>query len=102
MSETVETRENMTGWEEYIGSCVLLDKYGNCAVEEKYKCTPKDMTCPFHLTAGEKAASDARWKERMNALPAVEQQAYADTYYGGRMPWKDESEKDACGEADEN
>ena len=89
MSETVENKENMPVWEEWIGSCVLLDKYGHCAVDEKYKCSPKDMTCPFHKTAEEKAEADARWKERMNALPAIAQKFYADLYYKGQMPWKD-------------
>lgn len=91
MSETVEAKENMTGWDEWIGSCALLDKHGNCAVSETCKCSPTDMTCPFHKTAEEKAASDNRWKERMNALSDDLQQFYADKYYKGKMPWKEAS-----------
>lgn len=102
MSETVETRENMTEWEQWISSCVLLDKHGNCAVDEKYKCSPKDMTCPFHKTAEEKAASDACWRERMNALPPEAQACYAEKYHKGKMPWKDASAQSENSETEED
>lgn len=92
MSEILETNENMNGWEEWIGSCALLDKHGKCAVDDKYKCSPTDMTCPFHRTAEEKVASEALWKERMNALSDDMQLYYADKYYKGKMPWKDSAE----------
>ena len=102
VSEAVKTDGNMTGWEEWIGSCALLDKHGNCAVDEKFKCSPKDMTCPFHKTAEEKAASDMLWRERMNALTPDEQEYYADKYHKGKMPWKDGIAQPAGSEADEN
>ena len=40
MSETVGTRENMTGWEEYIGSCALLDKRPKqpCTIADCHRC----------------------------------------------------------------
>ena len=81
--------ENMDRWEEWISSCVQMHENGKCAVEDKFKCSPSDMTCPFHLTAEQKAAFLAAWRKRMNELPNEEQQFYADTYYKGKMPWRE-------------
>lgn len=95
MSKKGEHEENMEQWESWIGSCVLMADNGLCAVETIHQCSPKNMTCPFHLTAEQKAESDSKWKERMNALPIEDQQFYAETYYGGAMPW---AEKTAAAE----
>ena len=105
MSENSENTVNMNEWEAWIGSCVLLDKNGNCAVKDGYKCSPSDMTCPFHKTAEQAEASEAEWKERMNSLSEEDQFFYAETYYKGKMPWKEteaetapETESADCGE----
>lgn len=88
MSKKEKDTANMKAWEEWIGSCVLLHRNGKCAVLEKYRCSPKDMTCPFHKTADEMAASYAAWKKRMNELPEDTQEYIARTYHNGVMLWK--------------
>lgn len=52
------------------------------------------QSCPSHysfrMTKDEENISKQNWKCRMNSLPQSEQEKYADTYYGGKMPWKQE------------
>ena len=93
MSEAGEKTVSMSEWEIWIGSCITLDKNGKCAVGEKHKCSPNNMSCPFHKTKEQEDESLESWKERMNSFSEEVQQFYADLYYGGTMPWR-ESEID--------
>lgn len=81
--------ENMKDWQDWISSCVLRHENGKCAVEERYMCSPDDMSCPFHQTAEQKAQSCEAWKRRMNSIPEDAQKHIAETYYKGKMPWRD-------------
>ena len=82
-------------WPEYLNSCVLMHENGQCAVSEKYMCSPGNMNCAFHTTLAEKKASEEKWRRRMNSLPTETQELYAQTYYGDKMPWKGQECPDA-------
>lgn len=81
--------ENMNQWQDWIDTCVQLHKNGECAVENRFKCSPDDMSCPFHLTAEQRAHSFEAWKQRMNSISEDEQKHIAETYFKGKMPWRD-------------
>lgn len=81
--------ENMNQWQAWISSCVQMHENGKCAVEDRFKCSPEDMSCPFHLTAEQRAQSQKAWTQRMNALPEETQKHIADTYFKGKMPWRE-------------
>ena len=80
--------ENMNQWQDWIGSCVLMHENGKCAVEVRFQCSPDDMSCPFHLTAEQKAQSEEARNKRMNELPEESQKHIAETYFKGKMPWR--------------
>lgn len=76
-------------WQTWINSCVMMCQTGRCPVDDEYLCSPDNMDCPFHQTAEQQSQSQMIWKQRMNQLPSEEQNHIAETYFKGKMPWRD-------------
>lgn len=65
-------------------------KSGKCVALKNSPCAEGKVGCAFHQTEGQKAESDAKWRERMQSMSENDQSYYADKYYGGRKVWNGE------------
>ena len=52
---------------------------------------PGFENCPFYRTREQVDESRRKALERINTLPRLRQLHIAETYYGGKMPWKEKA-----------
>ena len=64
-------------------------------------CDVQDGECPFYKTPIQHMASNERCYMRIASLPAYQQQAIADKYYRGEMPWRKYDQSGVQGAAEE-
>lgn len=64
-------------------------------------CDGHNGECPFYKTPIQHMASNERAYMRIALLPAYQQQAIADKYYRGEMPWRAYDKSGVQGAAEE-
>ena len=80
--------------EENSKGCAFVGNLHLCRALADPVCSHTPETpCPFRKTREQHEESIRMHDERMNRLPAYEQKAYAERYYGGKMPWKEPAER---------
>jgi hypothetical protein len=68
--------------------CVNLTEHFRCSVLRISECPGGN--CSFRQGTSERKSSINKWRKRMNGLPPGEQRKIATSYWGGKMPWKEE------------
>jgi hypothetical protein len=68
--------------------CVNLTEHCRCSILSVSECP--GGSCSFRQGTAERKASVNKWRQRMNGLPPDEQRKLSASYWGGKMPWKEE------------
>ncbi len=71
--------------------CFALKLCGDCSALTVTRC-PGRSRCSFYKPVWMQDRDQSRVNVRLGALPEEKQQAIADKYYNGYMPWRSEKE----------